>query len=171
MAARNLKGGRERAALWLWQSHNKVNERLAAEALTDSPALQYAEFAKEQWPPRSLCKECREVTMPPRAGVRPELRWREEVVFHFLLEQYCLEPRFECWDELMRLGSKRQRPAAELSATWGAAATGAAVLLLLLLGCCVCGRGNPSSPCGDGPPQRGGSWAAAVAVRTKDHVV
>ena len=28
-------GGRERAQLWLWQAHNKVNDRLAAEALVD----------------------------------------------------------------------------------------------------------------------------------------
>ena len=39
-------GGRERAALWLWQAHNKVNDRLAAEMLVDSPQLKFAEFAK-----------------------------------------------------------------------------------------------------------------------------
>jgi hypothetical protein len=159
-------GGRARAALWLWQVHNKVNERLAAEALTDSPATKYAEFAKEQWPSRHVCPECREVAMPPRAGVRPELRWREAGVLKFLLEQYCLEPRFECWDTLARLGAKRIRPAAEVSATYGGIATGGAVILLFMIacGCCVC-RGQSSSPC------PGDATAPARGKYKRDHVV
>ena len=87
LAAHKHRGGRERAALWLWKAHNSVSERLAAEALTDSPATEFAEFAHEQWPPRTLCQGCRELSGPPKAGVRPSLQWREDAIYRQLLEQ------------------------------------------------------------------------------------
>ena len=137
--------GRDRAALWLWQAHNRVNERLAAEALSDSPSTQLLEFAKVQWPPRSVCKECREVTRP-HAGVKAETQWRHQTVLQQLYEQYCLEARFECWAQLTRMGSAA-RPPTELSATLGTYGLAAGVVLLLLLacGCVQCGHGLPSS--------------------------
>ena len=101
--------GRDRAALWLWQAHNKVNERLAAEALTDSPASEFVEFAKVQWPSRSMCPECREVSRP-HPGVKAQVHWRHEAVLRRLYEHFCLEAQFECWDELHRMV---QKPAAE----------------------------------------------------------
>ena len=33
------------------------------------------------------------------------MKWREDRVYRQLLEQYCLEPRFECWEALLRLGA------------------------------------------------------------------
>ena len=156
-------GGRERAALWLWQAHNKVNDRLAAEALVDSPQMKYAEFAKIQWPPRGECPDCRELSMPPRAGVRQELRWRHDSVVAHLLESYCLEPRFECWEQLVRMRSKRQAPAAEMSGFYGTILTGACVLLLLLLACGCCSFLNPSAMCDSDAPKHG--------RRKRDHIV
>lgn len=38
--------------------------------------------------------------MPPRAGVKPTLTWRHDAVLRVLLQSYCLEPRFECWEAL-----------------------------------------------------------------------
>ena len=131
-------GGRERATLWLWQAHNKVNDRLAAEALVDSPQLKYAEFAKIQWPPRADCHDCRELSMPPRAGVRQELRWRHDTVYRQLLETYCLEPRFECWGELTKLSGKRRAPAAEMSGYYGTLISIVCVVMLLVLAWCGC---------------------------------
>ena len=69
--------------------------------------------------------------MPPRAGVRAELRWNHDAVLKTLLESYCLEPRFECWEVLARVSRKRQVPAAELSAKYGTWLTAAFLLLLL----------------------------------------
>ncbi|KAM7054873.1 sulfhydryl oxidase 1 isoform 1-T1 [Molossus nigricans] len=43
---------RDRAVLWLWSSHNKVNARLAG-APSEDP-----QFPKVQWPPRELCSSC-----------------------------------------------------------------------------------------------------------------
>ena len=80
--------------------------------------------------------------MPPRAGVRPEMRWRHEAVLRVLLEYYCVEPRFDCWESLERMGAARSRPAAQLSATYGTLGTAAAVLGLLLLACGCCVRGG-----------------------------
>ncbi|XP_059268690.1 sulfhydryl oxidase 1 [Mustela nigripes] len=40
------------AVLWLWSSHNKVNNRLAGAASEDP------HFPKVQWPPRELCAAC-----------------------------------------------------------------------------------------------------------------
>ena len=42
---------------------------MGAEELTDTAAAQFAEFAKVQWPSRSLCPECREVSRP-QPGVK-----------------------------------------------------------------------------------------------------
>ena len=137
-------GGRERAALWLWSAHNKVNDRLAAEALADTPTMKYAEFAKTQWPVRGDCKDCRELSMPPGHGVKQELRWRHEGVLRVLLESYCLEPRFECWEQLEKMVGQRQRPpAAEMSGFYGT------WLLLLIIGLLLlaCGCFWPNGMC------------------------
>lgn len=126
--------GRHRAALWLWQAHNHVNERLGAAELTDSAAAQFAEFAKVQWPSRSLCPECREVSRP-QPGVKASVHWRRSLVLKVLYEHFCLEPRFECWNDLTRMGETR--PQGGLSAElrpYGLAA-GAIVLLLFAWMC------------------------------------
>ena len=166
LAAHKHRGGRERGALWLWKTHNAVNERLAAEALTDSPATEFAEFAKEQWPSRSTCSRCRELSGPPKAGVKPSLQWHEDSVYAHLLEQYCLEPRFECWDALLRLGLHHRKSHAEVSATYGAVGTGGAVCLLLLIACgCLGCRRTGAAICDDG------SVLKPNRRKKQDHVV
>ena len=42
--------------------------------------MKFDEFAKIQWPARADCADCRELSMPPRTGVRPELKWRHDGV-------------------------------------------------------------------------------------------
>lgn len=46
------------AVLWLWGAHNEVNARLAEEEALDGPRGD-PESPKQQWPPVSLCPQCR----------------------------------------------------------------------------------------------------------------
>ena len=81
-----------------------------------------------------------------------------------LLEAYCLEPRFECWEDLHRLGASRAKPAAEMSGYYGTLLTGGGVLLLLL---CACGCGTLASRqgvCESGDAPKQGKYK-------RDHVV
>ena len=55
-------------------------------------------------------------------------------VLRYLHRSYCLEPRFECWEELQ---SGSRRPPAQLRSQLGAGGTLAAAALLL---CIACGR-------------------------------
>ena len=126
--------GRHRAALWLWQAHNHVNERLGAEELTDTAAAQFAEFAKVQWPSRSLCPECREVSRP-QPGVKASVHWRRSLVLKVLYEHFCLEPRFECWNDLTRMGETRPQGGLSTELRPYGLAAGAIVLLLLAWMC------------------------------------
>ena len=126
--------GRHRAALWLWQAHNHVNERLGAAELTDSAAAQFAEFAKVQWPSRSLCPECREVSRP-QPGVKASVHWRRSLVLKVLYEHFCLEPRFECWNDLTRMGETRPQGGLSTELRPYGLAAGAIVLLLLAWMC------------------------------------
>ncbi|XP_058130802.1 sulfhydryl oxidase 1 isoform X2 [Dasypus novemcinctus] len=54
MAAASMHGveSLDKAVLWLWSAHNKVNARLAG-APSEDP-----QFPKVQWPPRTLCSAC-----------------------------------------------------------------------------------------------------------------
>ncbi|KAL3918872.1 MAG: hypothetical protein SGPRY_005840 [Prymnesium sp.] len=63
------RGGRERAALWLWHAHNLVNLRLAKE-----PADEFIEFAKEEWPTKAECSSCHSVTLTHHAA-KPIVGW------------------------------------------------------------------------------------------------
>ncbi len=156
--------GRHRAALWLWQAHNHVNERLGAEELTDSAAAQFAEFAKVQWPSRSLCPDCREVSRP-HPGVKASVHWRRPLVLKVLYEHFCLEPRFECWDELTRMGESR--PPAELSAVFGTYGILAGVTMLLLLAC------GAARCCGGSADKCAASVGGALhgPRKKRDHIV
>lgn len=73
------------------------------------------EFAKEAWPSREACQGCHAPSPPhaPRAAAaaasaaasadwyrHPKPRWRRPKVAAFLLRSYCLEARFECWEEM-----------------------------------------------------------------------
>lgn len=88
--------------------------------------------------------------MPPRAGVPPELRWRHDDVIGVLLEHYCMEPRFSCWEALekhaaQRANGKGRRTGTQLSGgALGTLGTICGVLVLIALAggcCCVFGGG------------------------------
>ena len=151
----------------MWQAHNKVNDRLAADALADTAESKFAEFAKIQWPARTDCTDCRELTMPPRAGVKQELRWRHDEVLRVLMESYCLEPRFECWEQLQKLSGKHltgpTRVAAELG-HWSSIAIAAGFVLLIVIAF-ACASVSSSGVCdsNDAPRKHGKKKA--------DHVV
>ena len=88
--------GRDRAALWLWTAHNKVNERLTSEeASVAARNSKFHEFVKVQWPPRTGCATCQQMSRPLN-GAPPEAHWQSDEVLHYLMESYCLDPRYEC---------------------------------------------------------------------------
>ncbi|VDM15300.1 unnamed protein product [Wuchereria bancrofti] len=58
--------------IWLWMTHNIVNKYIASKASED-PA-----FPKQQFPPVSLCSECR----------KQDGEFDEEVVLNFLINYY-----------------------------------------------------------------------------------
>ncbi|RDX85127.1 Sulfhydryl oxidase 2, partial [Mucuna pruriens] len=69
-------------ALWLWSSHNKVNERLMKEEAsldTGDPT-----FPKTIWPPKQLCSSC-------HLGLdqmNNKIEWNQDEVFKFLTDYY-----------------------------------------------------------------------------------
>ena len=155
------RGGRDRAALWLWRAHNTVNERLAGEQESsrevEPKGSALAEFAKPRWPTRQRCASCHRVHLDHH-GAKPRVEWDHGPVLRQLSSSYCLEPHFECWAALQH---RMARPrAGEAQARRGAAATLAAVcaMLLLAFGCCIRVRG-------------GAAKAGAAGKKKADHVV
>ncbi|XP_039200982.1 sulfhydryl oxidase 2 [Crotalus tigris] len=65
----------DEAVLWLWETHNVVNARLAGD-LSEDP-----QFPKVQWPPRALCPACHKATQGPPA-------WDKTQVLQFLKQHY-----------------------------------------------------------------------------------
>ncbi|KAL4270819.1 hypothetical protein AHAS_AhasUnG0052600 [Arachis hypogaea] len=69
-------------ALWLWSTHNKVNERLMKEEAslgTGDP-----KFPKTIWPPKQLCPSC-------YLGIdqkNNKIEWNQDEVFRFLTNYY-----------------------------------------------------------------------------------
>ncbi|CAJ1069551.1 sulfhydryl oxidase 2 [Xyrichtys novacula] len=66
---------KEEQILWLWNQHNRVNNRLAG-SLSDDPL-----FPKAPWPSPSLCSSCHE----EKNGVHV---WNQENVLLFLRQHY-----------------------------------------------------------------------------------
>lgn len=58
--------------LWLWRAHNKVNKRLHGQPSEDP------HFPKQQFPPNSLCSECRDT----------ETDFNEQETLRFMLKYY-----------------------------------------------------------------------------------
>lgn len=64
---------KDEAVLWLWESHNVVNKRLAGDS-TEDP-----QFPKQQFPSASSCGQCR------LAGSKNEdIKWNRDAVLSFL---------------------------------------------------------------------------------------
>ncbi|KAL8463546.1 hypothetical protein ACS0TY_034270 [Phlomoides rotata] len=71
--------------LWLWNAHNKVNERLMKEEAsleTADPA-----FPKIIWPPRQLCPSCYRSTSG-KDDATHQIDWDKDVVYNFLRDYY-----------------------------------------------------------------------------------
>ncbi|XP_068490707.1 sulfhydryl oxidase 2 isoform X1 [Phaseolus vulgaris] len=69
-------------ALWLWSTHNKVNERL----LKEEASLGTADpnFPKTIWPPNQLCASCYLVSDEKSN----KIEWNQDEVFKFLTDYY-----------------------------------------------------------------------------------
>ena len=74
--ARDVKSKKE-AVLWLWRTHNKVNNRLAEEQ--DGTESADPKFPHVQWPTRELCEDCRH---------DGDDDWDEDRIYDFLVEFY-----------------------------------------------------------------------------------
>ncbi|XP_008787608.2 sulfhydryl oxidase 1-like isoform X2 [Phoenix dactylifera] len=72
-------------SLWLWSTHNKVNERLRKE----EKALRTGDprFPKVIWPPEQLCPSCYLSSISKRNGTA-QVDWNEDEVFNFLVQYY-----------------------------------------------------------------------------------
>lgn len=66
------------AVLWLWRTHNRVNERLVRED-KEGTNPQDPVFRHVQWPVKDVCSTC---------YVEPSGAWNEEGVLQFLFAQY-----------------------------------------------------------------------------------
>ncbi|PIA33485.1 hypothetical protein AQUCO_04100130v1 [Aquilegia coerulea] len=68
--------------LWLWDVHNKVNQRL----MKEEASLQTGDpkYPKNIWPPKQLCPSC------SRSPIRNDndIDWDKDEVFKFLVEYY-----------------------------------------------------------------------------------
>ena len=72
-------------SLWLWSTHNKVNERLMKEEKdmgTGDPS-----FPKAIWPPKALCPSCYRSSSRTSDGAL-QVDWNEDEVFTFLVNYY-----------------------------------------------------------------------------------
>ncbi|WVY95640.1 hypothetical protein V8G54_027791 [Vigna mungo] len=69
-------------ALWLWISHNKVNERLMKEEASLGTAD--PNFPKTIWPPNQLCASCYKV-LDQKSN---KIEWNHDEVFKFLTDYY-----------------------------------------------------------------------------------
>uniref|UniRef100_A0A7N0UBD8 Sulfhydryl oxidase n=1 Tax=Kalanchoe fedtschenkoi TaxID=63787 RepID=A0A7N0UBD8_KALFE len=72
-------------ALWLWEAHNKVNERLMKEEAsldTTDP-----KFPKIVWPPKQLCSSCSSIHSQKNSATK-RIEWNKDEVFKFLSDYY-----------------------------------------------------------------------------------
>ncbi|XP_057542776.1 sulfhydryl oxidase 2 isoform X2 [Amaranthus tricolor] len=72
-------------ALWLWEVHNKVNERLSkveASLGTEDPS-----YPKIIWPPKQLCPSCHR-SLSQKSEASSEKNWDKDEVFKFLANYY-----------------------------------------------------------------------------------
>jgi thiol oxidase len=72
-------------SLWLWSTHNKVNERLMKDEKdlgTGDPS-----FPKVVWPPKALCPSCYR-SSSKTGDEAVQVDWNEDEVFSFLVNYY-----------------------------------------------------------------------------------
>lgn len=70
------------AVMWLWKTHNVVNQRLAGEEERENKKRKDVRHPKVQWPTVEVCPQCVDVD---GGG------WDEEAVYSFMLEAYSLK--------------------------------------------------------------------------------
>ncbi|KAG0465536.1 hypothetical protein HPP92_019700 [Vanilla planifolia] len=73
--------------LWLWSSHNKVNERLMA--VEQEWRTGDSRYPKMLWPPPQICASCSTSTIKPKTG-NTKLNWNEDEVYNFLKQHYSI---------------------------------------------------------------------------------
>ncbi|KMT08151.1 hypothetical protein BVRB_6g142740 isoform B [Beta vulgaris subsp. vulgaris] len=72
-------------ALWLWETHNKVNERLRKEE--DALGTGDPNYPKMIWPPKQLCPSCH-LSLSQLSDTNSQDNWDKDEVFKFLASYY-----------------------------------------------------------------------------------
>ncbi|XP_064959871.1 sulfhydryl oxidase 1-like isoform X1 [Musa acuminata AAA Group] len=72
-------------AMWLWRTHNKVNQRLMKEEKTLGTGD--PRFPKITWPPKQLCPSCY-LSYSRESNGTENIEWDEGEVFQFLVRYY-----------------------------------------------------------------------------------
>lgn len=72
-------------AMWLWRTHNKVNQRLMKEEKTLGTGD--PRFPKITWPPKQLCPSCY-LSYSRESNGTENIEWDEDEVFQFLVRYY-----------------------------------------------------------------------------------
>ncbi|CAA6671400.1 unnamed protein product [Spirodela intermedia] len=135
-------------ALWLWSSHNRVNERLLKterESQTGDP-----KFPKMAWPPSQLCPSCYRSSPAKEAGVSGgggsggasfRVDWSEDDVFSFLARYYgaTLASSYKDDDQINRGGGGGDSAGGDEVASTGAMAVPLGAALGIALASCAFG--------------------------------
>ncbi|KAJ4974016.1 hypothetical protein NE237_007190 [Protea cynaroides] len=118
-------------ALWLWSTHNKVNERLMVEEASPDP-----KFPKIIWPPKKLCPSCYLSTSKKSNGTIL-VEWNKDEVFKFLVGYYgkMLESSYKDKDLVREGGSSGSLVDDALASTNAVAVPVGAALAIALASC------------------------------------
>ncbi|KAJ6903119.1 hypothetical protein NC651_020579 [Populus alba x Populus x berolinensis] len=123
-------------ALWLWSTHNKVNERLMKEEA--SVGTGDPKFPKIIWPPKQLCSSCHRSSNHRENGVG-QIDWNLNEVYKFLTGYYG-ETLASLYKEKDRLGDEVTDGAiADLVASTNAVVVPVGAALAIALASCAFG--------------------------------
>ncbi|XP_011022966.1 PREDICTED: sulfhydryl oxidase 2-like isoform X2 [Populus euphratica] len=123
-------------ALWLWSTHNKVNERLMKEEASEGTGD--PKFPKIIWPPKQLCSSCHLSSNQRENGVG-QIDWNLNEVYKFLTGYYG-ETLASLYKEKDRLGDEVTDGAiADLVASTNAVVVPVGAALAIALASCAFG--------------------------------
>lgn len=117
-------------ALWLWDAHNKVNERLME--VESSLGTGDPKYPKMIWPPKQLCPACYV------GEIQKPVKWDKDEVFKFLVSYYGAG-LITLYKDKKILGESRRSAAEDLATTTNAFAVPAGAAFAILAASCAFG--------------------------------
>lgn len=124
--------------LWLWNSHNKVNERLIKEE--SSLGTGDPKFPKMIWPHKQFCPSCY-LSQSQKNNMRSRIEWDNDEVFKFLVSYYgkTLVTLYKDNDHLHGDGGTVRALAEDLGATTNAVVVPVGAALAIAVASCAFG--------------------------------